>query len=206
VEEVKLHASGGEHYLKRAAGIATDRRGNPRHKGRIGGHGTAHHELRCRSTERGCPHPTCVTRRQWALRCPELSLGGGRRPELTTSEDLSPCRNLSLQRLRGSRCTLDCGTVGRADGLERQPSKRPPASAFKEGDGRDDEIRILRRLLNNLLSRRRWTSPWRAVWRALLQPKRITETDGVIASISIQIDPARQPDGILRQEGSMPRP
>jgi hypothetical protein len=32
------------------------------------------------------------------------------------------------------------------------------------------------------------------------QPERIRERDRIIASVGVQIDPARQPDGILRQE------
>ena len=35
------------------------------------------------------------------------------------------------------------------------------------------------------------------------EPKRITEADRVAAGVGIQIDPARQPDGILRQEAPM---
>jgi len=41
------------------------------------------------------------------------------------------------------------------------------------------------------------------ILRARGQPKRITEPNRVVPRIRIQIDPARQPDGILRQEGPM---
>ena len=37
-------------------------------------------------------------------------------------------------------------------------------------------------------------------WRAGSQPKRITEADRVVAGVGIQVHPAREPDGILRQE------
>ena len=34
-----------------------------------------------------------------------------------------------------------------------------------------------------------------------VKPKGITEADRVVPRVGVQIDPARQPDGILRQEG-----
>ena len=89
-------------------------------------------------------------------------------------------------------------------GTPSGPSAGSRASLFKaDEDGvvvvgsRHGRIKPLRDLPESLHISLRFL----AIVFDVPQPERITEPNRVVAGVGIQIDPARQPDGILRQEG-----
>ena len=91
----------------------------------------------------------------------------------------SPQRKQELPRYEASLTHVGC-ELRRASGV--RATREPPRLHLDQFPDATQEPR----------------TPW-------VQPKRITETDGVIASISIQIDPARQPEGILGEKAPSPR-